>query len=56
MFVLGLFGLVLAWLLPQAIASYWPKGSFRSEREALSAYYYLGEVSMLLLGLLGVAL
>ncbi|MDD4539353.1 MAG: hypothetical protein PHT80_10095 [Lentisphaeria bacterium] len=56
MFVLGLFGLVLAWLLPQAIASYWPKGAFRSEREALSAYYYLGEVSMLLLGMLGVAL
>jgi len=56
MFVLGLFGLILAWLLPQVMVSYWPKSAFRSECEALSAYYYLGEVSMLLLGLLGIAL
>lgn len=55
-FVLSLFALVLAWLLPQAISGFWPKDVFRSEREAFSAYYYLGEVSMLLLGLLGVAL
>lgn len=56
LFVLGLFALVIAWLLPQAIGIFWPKGAFRNEREALSAYYYLGEVGILVVGLLGVAL
>jgi hypothetical protein len=55
-FVLGVFGLILAWLLLPMITKYWPKDGFRSEMEARSAYYYLGEICMLLLGLLGIAL
>ncbi len=56
MFILGLLAIVFAWLLPAMITKFWPAREFTNLDQARAVYLYLGEVAILCIGLLGLAL
>lgn len=56
MFILGILASVFAWLLPAMITKFWPPREFASLDQARAVYLYLGEIAILGLGLLGLAL
>ncbi len=56
MFILGLLATVFAWLLPAMITKFWPASEFTSLDQARAVYLYLGEIAILCVGLLGLAL
>ena len=56
MFILGILATVFAWLLPAMITKFWPVRDFASRDQARAVYLYLGEIAILVVGLLGLAL
>lgn len=56
MFILGLLAAIFAWLLPAMMAKAMPPRDFGGIAPARAAYLYLGELAVLVLGLLGLAL
>ncbi|MGI6354497.1 MAG: hypothetical protein GX937_08300 [Lentisphaerae bacterium] len=56
MFILGILATVFAWLLPAMITKFWPPREFANLDQARAVYLYLGEIAILCVGLLGLAL